>query len=154
MPKYLQFEIIVIPTTIPRCRKYYLCHKFFTAMPKKSASFSDDNLAVAIHAVENGMSKKAASKQFNVARSTLQFRLKNKERPKFTCGPPSILTEGEEQILVKWLLQSSAKGFPRRREDLQQSVKQFLDGQGRTSPFKNNLPGKHYINYLCDKLLF
>jgi len=65
---------------------------FFTAMPKKSINFCNDNIAAAILAVDNGMSKKAAFKQFNINRSTLQFRLQNRDRPTFTCGPPSILT--------------------------------------------------------------
>lgn len=93
------------------------------------------------------MSIKAASKQFNVARSTLQFRLKNKERSKFTSGSSSIFTKAKEQILVKWFLQSSIKGFPKRQENLHQSIKQFLNGQGRSSRFKNNLPGKQYVLY-------
>lgn len=113
-------------------------------MPKKSELFSYNNLAAAIQAVNNGLSKKADSKKFKVACSTLQFRLKHRDRPKFTCGSLSILSLDEEQILVKWLLECSKKGFPRRREDLQDSVKQFLDCQGRSPPFKNNLPGNNY----------
>ncbi|CAI6354541.1 unnamed protein product [Macrosiphum euphorbiae] len=89
-------------------------------MPKKSNSFSDLNLIEAIKAVDNGISKKAFAKQFGVA---------------------SVLSVEEEKSLVKWLLDCSKKGFPRRREDLQQSVKLFLDDQGRSSPFTNNLPG-------------
>lgn len=126
--------------------RYLTTQFFFIAMPKNFISFSNDNIAAAIHAVENGMSKKAASKQFNVKRSTLQFRLKNRDRPSFTCGPSSIISKEEEDVLVKWLLDCSKKGFPRRREDLQQSVKQFLDDQGKSSPFKNNFPGNYNIN--------
>ncbi|XP_022177727.1 uncharacterized protein LOC111038801 [Myzus persicae] len=110
-------------------------------MPKKSNSFSDLNLIEAIKAVDNGISKKAAAKQFGVARSTLQFRIKHRDKETFSCGPSSVLSVEEEKSLVKWLLDCSKKGFPRRREDLQQSVKLFLDDQGRSSPFTNNLPG-------------
>jgi len=111
-------------------------------MPKKSNSFSDLNLIEAIKAVDNGISKKAAAKQFGVARFTLQFRIKHRDKETFSCGPSSVLSVEEEKSLVKWLLDCSKKGFPRRREDLQQSVKLFLDDQGRSSPFTNNLPGK------------
>ncbi|KAJ8937651.1 hypothetical protein NQ318_002165 [Aromia moschata] len=36
------------------------------------------------------------------------------------------------------------KGFPRRKDDLQASVKAFLDGNPRPIPFKNNNPGRHW----------
>ncbi|KAI4466911.1 piggybac transposable element-derived protein 4 [Holotrichia oblita] len=46
----------------------------------------------------------------------------------------------EEQILVDWLFHSAKKGFPRRKEDLQISVKCFLDEKPRDNPFKDNMP--------------
>ncbi|CAI6374141.1 unnamed protein product [Macrosiphum euphorbiae] len=84
-------------------------------MPKKSDTFSDSNLAAAIIAVDGGMSKKAAAKQFGVARSTIQFRIKNRDKETFSCGPSSVLSVEEEKSLVKWLLDCCKKGFPRRR---------------------------------------
>lgn len=109
-------------------------------MPKKSENFSEDKLSAAIQAVNDGMSKKAAARQFGIARTTLIFRLKNPEQ-KTTCGPSSVLTKEEEGMLVKWILECSKKGFPRRKEDVQLSVKNFLEVDGRPNPFKNNFPG-------------
>lgn len=112
-------------------------------MPKKSSKF--ENINAAIKAIQvDGMSQKSAAKKFGVARSTLQFRLKNIDKQYISCGPPTVLTTNEEKMLVKWLVESCMKGFPRRREDLQNSVKLFLDEQERKSPFKNNLPGNIY----------
>jgi len=49
-------------------------------MPRKRNTFLEANLALAINAVLNdGLSKKAADRQFAVSRSTLQHRLKNPE---------------------------------------------------------------------------
>lgn len=119
-------------------------------MPKKTSNF--DNIDAALKAIHvDGMSQKSAAKKFGVARSTLQFRLKNTDNQNISCGPSTVLTTNEEKTLVKWLLESCKKGFPRRREDLQNSVKLFLDEQERTSPFKNNLPGTLYIIYINPK---
>lgn len=82
--------------------------------------------------------KKATAKKCGIPRSTLQFRL-SKIFSKTTLGPNPVLSQ-EEQILVEWVLQSHRKGFPRRKEDLQISVKTFLDENPRPNPFKNNLP--------------
>lgn len=110
-------------------------------MPKKRETFSETNLLQAITGVPNdGLSKKGTTKQFNVSRSTLQFRLKNPDGKK-TCGPSTILTADEEKLLETWILESGKKGFPQRKEDLQLSVKQFLDNDNRPNPFKNKLPG-------------
>lgn len=110
-------------------------------MPRKRNTFSEANLALAINAVLNeGLSKKAAARQFAVSRSTLQHRIKNPECKK-TCGPAAVLSEEEEIMLENWILECSLKGFPRRKEDLQLSVKLFLDKNERPNPFKNNLPG-------------
>lgn len=112
-------------------------------MPKKSSTFSEDNIASAIQAVHDGMSKKKAASKFGVARSTIQFRMKNPDKT-FKCGSAPILTEAEESLLVKWIIESCRKGFPRRREDVQYSVKKYLDNNKRTTPFKENLPGKYF----------
>lgn len=90
------------------------------------------------------MSQKSVAIKFGVVRSTLQFRLKNTDKQNISCGHSTILATNEEITLVKWLLESCKKGFPRRREDLQNSVKLLLDEQERPSPFKNNLPGNIY----------
>lgn len=77
-------------------------------------------------AVNEGMSKKSAAKKFSVSRSTLQNRLKNHHQ-KISCGPVPVLSEEEEKTLEKWIIESSRKGFPQRKDDLLVSVKQYLD---------------------------
>lgn len=114
-------------------------------MPKKRDNFSEANLAAAINAVlEDGVSKKSATLKFSVGRSTLQHRLKNPGCKK-TCGPATVLSDEEESVLEKWIVESCKKGFPQRKEDLQINVKEFLDNNKRSSPFLNNYPG----NYFC-----
>lgn len=110
-------------------------------MPRKRENFSNANLESAINAVLNeSLSKKSAAAKFKVSRSTLQHRLKN---PNFTItrGPAIVLSSEEETVLEKWILQSCRKGFPQRKEDLQLSIKQFLDKNQHSSPYLNNYPG-------------
>ncbi|KAL4153947.1 hypothetical protein QTP88_001780 [Uroleucon formosanum] len=110
-------------------------------MPKKRENFCQLNITAAVNAVLNdGLSKKAAAKKFGISRSILQFRLKNLNG-KTSCGPATVLSDKEEELLQTWIIESCKKGFPRRKEDLQMSVKQFLDINNRHTPFKNNMPG-------------
>lgn len=107
-------------------------------MPK--FNYSKKDLDAAILDVKNGMSKNAAAKKHGVPRSTIQFRLGDKF-VKEELGPPPILTKEEESTLVSWIANCCRKGFPRRREDLQLSVQEFLTSNQRPNPFKDNLPG-------------
>jgi hypothetical protein len=102
--------------------------------------YSEEQLKKAVQAVNNGMSKKKASATFGVPRSTIQFRINNPPANN-RHGPPPILAPAEEDSLKQWIFESCKRGFPRRMEDVQCSVKQFLDESPRENPFKDNYPG-------------
>lgn len=104
--------------------------------------YSEEDIAKALKAIEEGLSERKASLQFHVPRSTLQFRSSDKFNNKTTHGPDPILSSEEENLLKEWILASQRKGFPLRLEDLQESVKQFLDDNPRPNPFPENRPGK------------
>lgn len=94
----------------------------YQEIPKKREHFSQSNLTAAVEAVVcESMSKKSAAKTFSVSRSTIQHRLKNPHQ-KISCGTAPVLSEEEENTLEKWILESSQKGFPQRKDDLLVSV--------------------------------
>ncbi|KAF2892344.1 hypothetical protein ILUMI_13828 [Ignelater luminosus] len=61
-----------------------------------------------IEAIRKGLSKKQASKEYGIPRATLQFRLSNKFT-KTGHGPPPILTQDEEKLLVHWIKEYNIK---------------------------------------------
>lgn len=109
---------------------------------KYNKKYKEENLESALKAIENGTSQRSASQIFNIPRATLQFRLSTKFRNKISHGPSPVLTQPEEQVLEEWIILSQRKGFPIRFEDIQQSVKKFLDDNPRENPFKDNAPGE------------
>lgn len=62
-------------------------------MPKQTSNF--DNIEAALKAIQDGMSQKSAAEKFGVARSTLQFRLKNIDKQNISCGPSTVLSTHE-----------------------------------------------------------
>lgn len=88
-------------------------------MPKVSEGrayckkYEEADLYNALDAIQNGMSQREASKQFNVPLATLQFRTSEKFN-KTSHGPNPILTTAEEALLEEWILTSHKKGFPLR----------------------------------------
>lgn len=117
-------------------------------MPKTAHSekyekkYSEGDIQKALKAIDNGMSQRKAAAQFNVPRATLQFRVGEKFRQKTSHGPDPVLTADEENSLKKWILTSQRKGFPLRIDDIQYSVKNFLDKVPRKNPFSDNTPGR------------
>ncbi|KAI4465086.1 reverse transcriptase [Holotrichia oblita] len=114
-------------------------------MPKVKESskyvkkYNEEQLQEALEAVRNGKPLREVSRKYNIPRATLQFRKSDKfVKPGF--GPRPILSTEEEGILVKWIAESSKKGFPRQQEDIQASVKEFLDTVPRKNPFPDNCP--------------
>lgn len=95
------------------------------------------------------MSQRDAAKLYQVPRATLQFRSSEKFNQKVSLGPKPILTSEEEELLENWILISHKKGFPRRMEDIQASVKYFLDATPRENPFTDNVLGRGwYLAFL------
>lgn len=110
---------------------------------KYKKRYCEEAVEKALEEIRNGASKKATALKYGIPRATLHFRLSEKFK-KTEKGPCPILTKKEEESLVNWLLESQKKGFPRRKEDIQASVKTFLDAVERKTPFTNNVPGKNW----------
>ncbi|KAF9416053.1 hypothetical protein HW555_006465, partial [Spodoptera exigua] len=53
----------------------------------------------------------------------------------------------EENQLVQWIIESCRKGFPRRKEDVIQSVKLFLIANPRSNSFIENTPGEGWYKH-------
>lgn len=103
--------------------------------------WTEDDLQKALEEIQSGAAVRAVCRKYpNIPRSTLQFRT-SKKFVKSTFGPSPILSVAEEKELVEWIVDCQKKGFPRRKEDIQASVKQFLDDILRENPFTNNYPG-------------
>lgn len=115
---------------MPRVKKGTAYHKRYT----------EENVGLAVDAVKQGMSKKQASVIYGVPLTTIIFQLSEKF-VKINHGPSPILTSEEELTLCRWLDVTAKKGFPRRKDDIAASVKEFLDIAPRKNPFKNNTPG-------------
>lgn len=97
--------------------------------------YTEDDLQKALKAIANGVPIREAARRYKVPRPTLQFRRSDKFT-KTSLGPCPYVTFEEENLLVDWLIESSKRGFPRRKHDLQLSVKSFLDKVPRDNPFK------------------
>ncbi|KAK9747486.1 Tc5 transposase DNA-binding domain [Popillia japonica] len=89
-------------------------------------------------------SLRSIAKRYGIPRATLQFKLKN-PACKTAFGPSPVLTEVEENTIVRWITELAQKGFPRKKSDIISSVQQFLRQHPRPNLFKDNRPGEGWM---------
>ncbi|KAJ8050110.1 hypothetical protein HOLleu_03184 [Holothuria leucospilota] len=53
-----------------------------------------------------------------------------------------ILRVADEERLVNWVIRMNNIGYGQTKRELKLVVKKILDQDGRTTQFKNNLPGR------------
>ena len=111
-------------------------------MRNKYRSYTAESMQIGLEMVRSGsISIKGASKRYGVPRATLQGKLAHRVPDVARSGPAPVLTPAEEATLVVYLKLLASIGYPINRIQFCQEVKKVLDKDGRSTPFKDNLPG-------------
>ena len=89
------------------------------------------------------MSLNGASKAFGIPYATLgdKFRGRRPMQPALKM----VLSEDEEKKLVQWLIELSHRGFGQTIDDVEDMVMSILDARGAKTAFKDNRPGKDWM---------
>jgi len=130
------------------CRK---SHKIKKPIKRAEKSYTTEALEKAMTAAGSSMSLAQAAREFSVPKSTLSVKMRN--LIPITCkkGPSTVLTSDEEAEIVNWILFCADRGFPINKTHLLDCVQNYvtekkLTEKNKTTPFKNNRPGKHWYN--------
>lgn len=114
---------------------------------KKRLKYSHENMEKALQDIrEKKISINQAAKLYNVPKTTVLDTLKEKYKNPGNIGGPTILTNSEEMLLVKWIIELGEVGFPITKTQLLESVCKLINNLGRKNPFKNGQPGKKWYN--------
>jgi hypothetical protein len=109
-------------------------------------NYGEDKLLKAIIEVQNGrMSEREAASTYGVPRSTMKDRLADRVTRE-TAGRPTVLSKGEEELIVERLLMLGKWGFPLMSADQCHVIQAYLDAQGRTTRFVENMPGLDFVS--------
>ncbi|XP_030747745.1 jerky protein homolog-like [Sitophilus oryzae] len=107
---------------------------------KKRKLYTRQMLDNALLAVGNGMSYGNASKAFNIPKTTLIYKNSGKIPMTGKPGPPTLLSSDEEDMLVKWLIFVSNRGFPATRNQLADSIELLFKYMKKENPFPSGRP--------------
>lgn len=113
-------------------------------MTSKRFCYDELTLAQAITEIRSGKTSiRAASRIYGVPKSTIQDRISGRipEGPR-KMGPNTVLNMREEKRLVKWMTDLTKCGFPRKPDDLLNTVQNITREENRKTPFKDYRPGK------------
>lgn len=80
----------------------------------------------ALQAVNNGVPVRTAAKQFGIPKTTLLYKSRGGLPLVCRKGPPTNLSQEEENALVKWLLYIDDIGFPATKTQLKDSVEMIM----------------------------
>lgn len=84
----------------------------------KKCVYKPEDLEAALTEIRGLKPKKVAAKEYIIPKFTFQFRLSSKFS-KYSMGPLPVLSEDEEQLLIKWIIDCSQKRFPQSKLDVQ-----------------------------------
>ncbi|KAJ8935653.1 hypothetical protein NQ314_012702 [Rhamnusium bicolor] len=109
--------------------------------------YSEENLALALAAVKSGSMKLSdAARRFDVPKSTIHNKIKEKVPNIRKMGPAPVLSTAEEDRLQNWILSKAKLGFPMHPNEVKDAVQKILKTIGRINPFVDDRPGNKWLH--------
>ena len=113
------------------------------AKVKEKGKYSFSSVETAVSMVKSKqMFLRMAATSYGVPKSTLHDKIK--ENTPMTPQPRTVLSTAGETRLVDWVTEMANIGYGRTKPELLNTVKTILDKDGRSTPFKDNKPGKDW----------
>ncbi|XP_072946806.1 uncharacterized protein [Epargyreus clarus] len=107
--------------------------------------YTEENLQEAIAAINNGCSIYKVSKYYNIPATTLRDK-RSRRYCSDAPGRKTILTKEEEGDIVDWINYLGKHGFIVTRDQLRRGVTKVVENLNRPTPFKDGIPGKHWLS--------
>ena len=116
-----------------------------TYISKREKKYTNDNLLEAVAEVKKGHAVHKIAQQFDLPTETLRRWVVKESKISFGGGRPPVLNHNEEELIVVGLEQCAKSGWPCDRADIRTIVKTHLDGLGKQTRFKDNIPGEDWL---------
>ena len=106
------------------------------------AKWSDEDLKLAIGALDSGYNMREVCEAFSIPRTSLRDHYNGRITSR-KMGPPSIPTKEEEDKLVLYMVEMATLAHPFSASDLKLKVAEIY--QTRGTPFKDGIPSKNWL---------
>jgi len=95
--------------------------------------------------VKRGTPVRQAATMFEVPRTTLSRKVSFPEKIDCTSGPPTVFSKEVEEEIVLSIIYRAERGNPITKEELLDSVQQYVKVMKLKTPFKEDRPGRHWV---------
>ena len=112
----------------------------------KRKLWADECMINAVKSVENGKGLREAARLYNVPVETLRRRVTGAVDIVCRPGPPTVLTEDEEQRLAVYIAEMGQMGFCLGKEDVLRLAYRIVDKSGRKHPFTDGVAGRAWFD--------
>lgn len=102
---------------------------------------TENSIASALEAIQNGLSQRKAAKRWGIPRSTLQKRLNGSQSRSDANKHLQRLSRQQESHLAEWVLVQSNLGLPLTRQQIQEFASRIVKQSGNDQPL-----GKRWID--------
>lgn len=118
---------------------------------KKNMQYTKEDINQAIDSAKNGKTISLMAIQQKVPASTIRAKINGLYSLNKKPGRCSVLSSYEKRQLVRWIIESSNRGFPINKNQLIDSVKNICISLNRNNDFVDNRPGnKFFKRFLKD----
>lgn len=114
-------------------------------------TYSHGQLLSALDAMSKGTSLVQASATFGIPKTTLSRRFRSGRKDICRFGPQTVLTNEEEESLVRWILECARRGQPQTGLQIRFAAKKLLLQFPRPNPFKNSLPSEKWLKKFMER---
>ncbi|XP_046141570.1 MFS-type transporter clz9-like [Osmia bicornis bicornis] len=112
---------------------------------QKRVKYTANELKEAVYKIKSGEPIRKVSRDFGIPKTTLLYK-KNELVPSIRrSGPPTVLTDEEENQLVEWIFHMHKAGYPITKAQIINSVTMLVKELKRDNPFKNGRPGRSWL---------
>ena len=108
----------------------------------KRKLWAEESMVNAVKSVQEGKGLREASRLYNVPVETLRRRVTGAVDVVCRPGPPTVLTESEEERLAVYIADMAEMGFGLMKEDVLRLAFKIVDNSGRQHPFVDGLAGR------------
>ena len=108
--------------------------------------WSKESMAAALQNVREGMNVREAARLYNLPFETLRRRVVEKVPLECRSGPPTVLTEADENELALYCVKMADMGFGLARSDVMAVAFKIAETSGRKHPFTEGTAGRAWFD--------
>lgn len=118
-------------------------------VPKRR--WNRDDVLGALEALEGSNSMRQVARNLGIPFATLADWKRKGPDIKLGSGGQTVLSRGEENVIVDALVWSGKMGFPQGRDELKDMVQSYVNSSGKRTPFTHGRPGKDWTRAFEDR---